>query len=179
MPVVAFGLIESTTDTYAVTVREPAEQQVDVEIVSGRGGEIPDHYEEKRRWTYSQWTPGSASPASGERLREIPLGGGHVLAISVSELRLWVFDGVSQIVHLLPVTNFYNEVMLLMGQRDPAIALQSSRLFTDNVLYDDALLRGAFRAYNRGWKRLDLSPEDDPAVQKGLFERLFGRKSTS
>ncbi len=50
-PVVAFGTVISTHASFTVTVREYTGGQIDVEIVSGSGEEVPDHFEEKNRWT--------------------------------------------------------------------------------------------------------------------------------
>ena len=49
-PVIAYGAVETTRGSYSVTVREESGNQINVEIVSGGGTPLPDHYEEKRRW---------------------------------------------------------------------------------------------------------------------------------
>src|SRR5664279_2093183 len=44
-PVVAYGSIETTRDVFFIAVREAEENQIDVEVMSKRGEEIPDHFE--------------------------------------------------------------------------------------------------------------------------------------
>jgi hypothetical protein len=49
----------------------------------------------------------------------------------------------------VPVTNYYNELMLLKQIRDPEIALSSRKLFERLDEYSDTDLANAFLAYNR------------------------------
>ena len=161
--VVAYGVVETTRDSFSITVREYVGRQIDVEIVSVHGEEIPDHFEEKRRWTYSAWRPGSPSPATGGIVREVPIAGSIVLAIARTEKRLWVFDGSNGMNLLIPITNFYNELMLHKNIRDPKIALKSDLLFQNLESYDDADLRAAFVAYNKLKPKVELR---QPLVEK-------------
>ncbi len=176
--VVAYGVVETTQDEYSITVREYVGKQIDVEIVSRCQEEIPDHFEEKRRWTYSLWEPGHPSPASGSPVREIHIDDQKTLAIAPGEKRLWIYDGTSGMVYLIPITNFYNELMLHKSIRDPKIALQSSRFFGELDNYSDVDLRSAFYAYNKLKPKVTLShlpvqPESTGWKKKLL--RLIGQ----
>jgi len=179
-PVVAYGVLETTRDRYTVTVRECVANQIDVEIVSSRQEEIPDHYEEKRRWTYSIWKPGLPSPDTGTPVREVGIDRHHTLAISVAERRIWIHDGTNGMVHLLPITNFYNALMLHQRIRDPKIALASSLLFEHLDRTTDGDLRAAFRGYNIMRQRVSVAPaasEERPHGWRAAVRRLFGRTS--
>ena len=176
-PVIAYGVVETTQDSYTITVRAPSGSQLDVEIVSRHGREIPDHYEEKRRWTYSEWRPGAPSPATGSSVREIPVDGKTTLAIAGDERRVWIHVAESGMVVPIPITNFYNEIMLLKGIRDPEIALDSSLLFTEPGRFTDEDLRSAFIAYNAMRQRVEIAPpamEGEPGSIRGVVRRLFG-----
>jgi hypothetical protein len=178
-PVVAYGVVETTGDTFTVTVREESGDQIDVEIVSSRAEEIPEHLEEKRRWTYSSWRPGEPSPATGGSVREVAVDAMTTLAISGRERRLWLYDGASGMNHPIPITNYYNELMLSKGIRDPQVALRSSLLFENLQNYADADLRAAFFAYNRLWKRVELRPETTEPPAHGMrawAQTLFRKK---
>lgn len=175
-PVVGYGVIESTADHYSITVREMAGRQIDIEIVSRHQQTIPDHFEERRRWTYSRWSPGDVCPSTGSALREIRIDVGVVLALCVEDKRIWVYEQSSGMVHLIPVTNFYQELMIVMKIQDPAIALHSRRLFSDSSRYTDDNFREAFIAYNRPRHRVRLS-DRPPDVQRsglgGVIQRLL------
>jgi hypothetical protein len=180
-PVVAYGVVESTRETFTVTVREILDGQIDVEIVSSHGEEVPEHFEEKRRWTYSSWQPGQPSPATGTPVREVAIDGSSILAISPPEKRLWLYDGSAGMNHPIPITNFYNELMLFKSIRDPAIALRSSLLFENLHQYTDADLHAAFIAYNRFRKRVELhpgAPEPHAVGIRARVQSLFRRKKS-
>lgn len=176
-PVIAYGVVETTKDSFTVTVREPLGGQLDVEIVSRHGTEIPDHFEEKRRWSYSEWKPGKPSPATGRPVREVSLGGKATLAIAPDERRLWIHAQESGMVVPIPITNFYNEIMLVKGIRDPEIALDSELLFTEPDRFSDEDLRSAFIAYNTVRQRVEIPPpppEEEPRGIRALVRRYFG-----
>jgi hypothetical protein len=179
-PVVAYGVVETTRDAYTISVREEAWGQINVEIVSGSGRGIPDHYEEKRRWTYSWWTPGEVSPATGAAVREVRIDGGVTLALSGAEKRIWVHERSTGIVRLIPITNYYGELMGVRGIRDPRIALVPPFLWVNLQSFSDGDLLAAFLAYNALRQRVTLG-KGPPSVRHSgipLFMRqLFRRKS--
>jgi hypothetical protein len=161
MPVIAYGALETTRDEYSITVRKHAGRQIDVEIVSRRGGEIPDHFEEKRRWTYSTWQPGLSSPAGGGPVREIRVDAKTVLGLAPAERRIWVWEEHGGMVRLIPITNFYNGLMQVRSIRDPEIALRPSLLYDRPGEYSDTDLRRAFVKYNAHHPKVVL---DNPVV---------------
>jgi hypothetical protein len=176
--VVAYGIVETTKESFTITVRECIDRQIDVEIVSTRDSVVPEHFEEKRRWTYSTWSPGQPSPSTGLPPREVRIDEHVTLAAGRQENRLWLHDAKTGVNHLLPITNFYNELMLLKRIRDPRIALRSSLLFTDLDRYSDADLRGAFVAYNRLRPRVEVNevgPLPGSAALRSLFKRLLAK----
>jgi hypothetical protein len=172
MPVIAYGVVESTQDELIITVREEAAGLIDVELVSRSGEEVPDRFEEKRRWTYSTWEPGNASPATGTALREIRIGINAVMAISQEESRIWVFDRVSGMNHLIPITSFYGELMLQRKIRDPRIALHPRLLFNDLHTYRDEDIALAFTAYNKLHHKVEISRPEPKRAKPGLKDRL-------
>ena len=180
-PVFAFGVVETTRDVFSVTVREHRERQIDIEIVSSRGETIPDHFEERRRWTYSTWIPGTPSPDTGETAREVRINESLTLAMLVKERRLLLHDAGSGVNHLIPITTFYDELMMVKNIRDPKIALHSGLLFQDARSPNDDDLRSAFIAYNRVRRRVPLVvPPAAPRPVGGLpslVRKLFGKGS--
>jgi hypothetical protein len=170
--VIAYGMIETTLDLFSITVREYVGEQIDIEIVSSKGEQIPDHFEEKQRWTYSTWLPGYPSPATGVQPRETIIDDDHVLAIAAGEKRIWIYEGASGMNILIPVTNFYNEIMLRRGIRDPAIALNSSRLFTELATYSDEDLRAAFVSYNAVKPKVQVAPPEPAPRTSGIMAFL-------
>lgn len=171
-PVIAYGIVETTRDRFTVTVREIAGGQIDVEIVSLHGEPIPDHFEEKRRWTYSTWRPGEPSPATGLPVREVRLDSVRTLIVAPADRRLWLYDAETGMNLPLPVTGYHNELMLLLGIRDPKVALRADRFFEQHEAYPDADLRTAFISYNTVRRRVSLDVPSQVQPSRGFRDRL-------
>ena len=177
--VVAYGVLETTAGSFLITVREEAANQINVEIVSERGERLPDQVEEKRRWTYSRWSPGEASPSTGGAVREVNIGDAHTLVCDPSDRRLWLYDAHSGLVCPLPITGFYSELMLSLGIRDPATVFRTSLFWERLPSYPDEQLKEAFVRYNHKRHRADLTVTSEvPDVwSMGSFvRRIFRRR---
>lgn len=158
--VIAFGIVEGERQNILITIREEQEGQVEVEIVGSKSDEVPDEFTEKRRWSYSIWSPGESGPLSGGPVREVVMKGKEdtdlVLAISPSDERLWIHNAKSKVNYLIPVTNYYNDLMVVKGIRDPNVALQSANLFSRLSEFSDEDLARAFLSYNRVKKKVEV-----------------------
>jgi hypothetical protein len=176
--VFSYGAIETNFGTISVTVREPVEGQASLEIVSHRADRVPDEFEEARRWTYAGWNPGAPCPQCGSAPREVAMrtGSGErlVLALCAPDRRLWVHTAASLVNRLIPVTNFYNEIMLHKNIRDPKVALDSRRLFTDLGSFTDGDLARAFETYNalKTKVHVDGPVRPEAAPSGGVFATL-------
>lgn len=179
-PVIAFGILETDRGEFSITVRQYIGRQIDVEIVSQREEELPDSFDEKRRWTFSSWMPGLPSPRSGEHLREVIITNNLTLAISPTDRRLWLYDHRTGMNHLIPITSFYGELMVRRKDRDIKVVPQPDRFFTDLDKFADEEMRLAFLSYNKLHPKVsvDVSEVDRPDPKLGRFLRsLFGRKA--
>jgi len=177
----AYGVVETAEGKIAITVRERLGSQLEFEIVNLDGEQVPSLVPEKRRWTFSTWLPQSQCPSCLGSLREVGMltEGGRklVLALCGRDGRIWVYDEKSGVNHPIPLTNFYNELMLNANVRDPGVALNSKRLFDDLNNYSDVMLSKAFASYNRLKTKvvfedqLQITRERKPS----LFRRLRSR----
>jgi len=158
--VFAYGLIEGDNASVSVTLREFFENQLEYEIVNLNGETIPADLSERRRWTFSLWSPSDPCPACGTVPRQIKIqreaGGFTVLALCRTDKRIWIFDERDRVNHLIPVTNFHNALMLQKNIRDPQVALASDNLFKLLHVYTDADLAAAFVHYNKLRRKVDL-----------------------
>lgn len=174
-PVAAFGGIRyDHGDMITLTLHQPDDEgRVEFQI----GGEISAGGNEISRWSYSYWSPGDPCPSTGAEVREVELVAGDLLlAISPAARSLWLFDSVTMTNRLLPITNFYNELVMSLGIRDPRLALDHSRLFVERASFSDSDLRAAFIRYNAAFRKVDpdrlAAPVDQSATPKSLRERL-------
>ncbi|HTX17666.1 MAG TPA: hypothetical protein VMG34_03310 [Bacteroidota bacterium] len=158
--VFAYGVVEGENGTISVTIREFFEEQLEFEVVSLAGEISPEKVEEKRRWSFSHWSPSDPCPSCGSQPREVRIqreaGGYALLALCGMDKRLWIFDERDGVNHLIPVTNFHNALMLQKGIRDPGVALAADNLFKLLPSYSDADLTAAFVQYNKVRRKLDL-----------------------
>ncbi len=175
--ILAYGIVEGASTSLSVTLRERLENQLEFEIQSIRGKFDTAQFRETRRWTYSSWLPGMACPNCLRTVREIPMASGkgqsYVLAVCAHDERIWVHDQQSGVNHLIPVSNFYNELMLHKNIREPKIALDAKNLFRDIKKYSDVDLKHAFRTYNRVRSKIAL--ESDIVVEEprqSIFVRM-------
>lgn len=175
--VLAYGIVETATGQLSISVRERLENQVEFEIQSLRGSVDVAKLQEVRRWSLSSWLPLQPCPRCGKAVREVQMGSVHgrkiVLAVCAQDQRLWVYDEQTGINHPVPVSNFYNELMLHKNIRDPKTALDAKQLFRQLSLYSDADLAYAFRTYNR--LRAKVASMGEIVIEqprKSLFGRL-------
>ncbi len=158
--VIAVGMIECRGGVLTVSVRELQSSQLEFEVSEPADQEVVSNFERLRRWTLSSWSPTMPCPFCDGRLREVVMvtrsGRTFVLALCALDQRLWIHDELREMNIPIPVTGFYNDLMLQAKIQDPGIALQSRRLFTDLDAYTDDLLIRAFEAYNRTRRRVDL-----------------------
>ena len=175
--VFAYGVVEQEDGRIAVTVRERLGDQLEFEIVNLDGERLPTRLTEKKGWTYSEWLPNLPCPICSGSVREVAMRteGGRmlVLAVCTRDGRIWVYDERSRVNHPIPLTNFYNELMLHANVRDPNIALNSRRLFTDLQSYSDATLSRAFASYNS--LKTKITIEDQIQITGARKHSLFGR----
>jgi hypothetical protein len=85
-----------------------------------------------------------------------------------------VYEQETEINHLIPVTNFYNELMLHKNIRDPKVALDSKRLFLEHEKYSDEDIAYAFLTYNRIRTKVHLEGniQVEHPGKKSLLKRL-------
>ncbi len=149
----AFGSLKTDQGELTVSVRERLGDQLEFEISGPDEIDLSRSLESYRRWTLSDWMPSHHCPVCGEELREVEMktesGRALVLAVCATDGRLWIYDSQSRVNHPIPVTSFYNELLLQNKVKDRRTVPDSKRLFTDLGTYSDAALTGAFASYNR------------------------------
>jgi hypothetical protein len=194
-PVVAYGeisgrLADGAPVTISLALHQPYEEGlVEFQIANLDGAPVPEEFTELSQWSFSYWSPGDPCPATGQPVREIPLNDRDLtLVLSPARRVLWLFDALSRTSTLIPVTNFYNELMLLKGVKDPKIALDHRLLFGDGkggdkgstgISYSDEELAAAFVRYNSGFRKVDperLARRSDPerGGERSVLKKLIG-----
>ena len=179
-PTFAFGYIKGEQCDVAISIHEPNDAgQIEMQLSPIRAERIPFDLVEKSRWTYSQWKPGDPCPATNTRVRQIaiPAKGdlAFTVAISAAQKVLWLYNPIDGTNHLIPVTNFYNELMIIRHIRDPKIALDHKYLFEHLNEFSDEDIINAFIHYNVLYRKVNIGLFDQAKQNrvKAILKRFF------
>lgn len=184
-PVAAYGEVDAAWEddsfTIALTLHEGDDCGI-VELQASRpdGGEIPEQATERNVWSFSRWSPGDPCPATGTVVREVAMDAAGMLRLVISPARraLWLHDAIGGRNTLIPITNFFNELMTVKGIRDPKIPRDHSLLYAPGAMFADGEIRAAFARYNIAFRKVEQRRlEGVPPVEErspSLAERLRG-----
>ncbi len=156
-PILAVANITFDIGKVYVTIHEELDGQIEVDIKGTAVDQIPDDLDQAKVWTYSNWIPGEKAPFDKSNVREIHLVKNEiVLVVAPIHKKVWVYNAKSGINHFIPVTNFYNEMMILMNNKNSDTALNPGRLFTNLSEFTDEQLTQGFLVYNKYWQRVEI-----------------------
>ncbi|MBI4429156.1 MAG: hypothetical protein HY562_08555 [Ignavibacteriales bacterium] len=179
--VFAFGAVITANGEMTITVRERLGDQLEFEITTPDDEQPAENAQGVRRWTFSTWLPSQPCPICSMPVREVAMktrSGLHpVFAVCPRDQRLWVYDEATGVNHPIPVTNIYNELVMQRKVRDPLVALDSKRLFSDLASYSDEKLTKAFAVYNTVRTKIpmeDMILAEEPK-KRSLLKRLFSK----
>ena len=181
MPMFACGQIICEGCTIQISIHEHYDNKIEYSINNLLGELIPEKLTELKRWSYSYWKPGDPSPFENDNLKEYDLSGKKgelVLAVSPANRSIWLYDSKKEINHIIPVTNFINE--LLRGNKaiNKKKGIDLNYVFSNLDLFDAEDFKQALLEYNKHWRKIDLTEFNLIAESpKGsIFSRLFLRK---
>ncbi|MFO7446653.1 MAG: hypothetical protein R6W90_09810 [Ignavibacteriaceae bacterium] len=174
-PVFALGTIIYTMNKADIVIHEAVDDEIEYDIsVDNDASEL----NEIKRWNYSEWEPGDNAPGDNSYVKETEIVNDEfILAIAPVDKKIWLHVKESGINMLIPVTNFYNYLMMVKNIRDKEKVFKPALLFADLKDFNDDELRLAFIAYNKYFKRIKIDyPQAQPAEQpkKNIF-KLFKR----
>lgn len=180
LPVFAGGRVFFDSAEVQVTIHEEYDNKIEFSINSLSGKGIPASGSITGGWTYSDWKPGKSSPFKNDELREVqvsPVKNMLVLAISTKNRSIWLYDDWNKYNHIIPVTNFINELLRGNTTIDRTKGIDMDYIFDNLSLFKDNEFKKALITYNKQWRKLDLSKLESAAENKkpGFFSRLFKR----
>ena len=178
LPMFAAGQIIFKECTIQVSIHELYDNKIEISINNVSGEGIPDELTEISRWTYSNWLPGNSSPFENDKLREINLLSGErkaVLAISLKMRTIWVYDSISGVNYIIPLTNFLNELIRGNTKIDRTKGININYIFENMNMFSDGEIIRAFVQYNKQYHKISL-PDAEIAKpkKKGILGKWFG-----
>ena len=178
-PVFAIGTVETNLGTIDVIIHEESDDEIEFDITGPELSVTYDQVQINSCKTYSGWIPGLPSPIDGSDLREVVISTDRfVLAISPVQKKIWLFEYDTGVNRLIPLTNFYNELMRVKNIRDPERALKPGSFFNDLNLYSDSDLKTALLKYDKYMHKLKLPFDiktDIPGKSQKGFINILGR----
>jgi hypothetical protein len=178
-PVFAAGTIEIPGDEIDILINEEIDDEIEFDVTLKNTDKIPSRIEEKESWNYSEWNPGDTAPHDNSVVRETVVSPGEfILAFAPSHKKIWLHESRSGVNHLIPLTNYYNELMRFKRIKDPKQALNPKLMFEKLSEFSDNELINAFVLYNKYLRRFshDFSKYLKPQQQKQTkrkFKDLF------
>ena len=162
-PVFALGtIILNNGDEIDIIIQEEDDNKIEVEI----GKEFNDSQFKtgsskisassfiSKVSTYSEWVPGMKSPFDNSDVRMIGIKPEEfIMAISVNEKKIWLYEMKTGINHLVPLSNYYNSLMLFRKERNAEKVLNPNLFFNNLAMFNDYELASAFVLYNQYMRR--------------------------
>lgn len=154
--VFAVGEVELKDNHLDVLIHEEDEEKIEFDI--SYQNENVDFNSIEDSWSYSDWIPGMNAPKNDSVVREIVIvKEKFILAIVEKHEKIWLHDIFSGINSIIPVTNYYNSLMMNKKIRDSKVLLNPKSIFKNLSNFSDEDLTLALFAYDKYFKRFDLS----------------------
>lgn len=154
-PVFAFGSAVTNIDDYDIVIHEDIDDEIEFDIAPKPGSS--EEIVIQKSWSYSEWAPGQNAPNDDSGVREIVIIPDNlILVIAPVHKKIWLHETSSGINYIIPVTNFYNYLMMVKNFRSMKIVSNQSLMFKNLDSYSDMELISTFLAYNKYFKRVNV-----------------------
>lgn len=177
-PVFALGYVKCSVEKYYVIIHTLDEEKIEVQIDPYPINKVIKISEVI---SYSKWKPGMNSPETGSRVNEYLIeDNSYMLAICPESKKIWLHEYDSEVNYLIPVSNFFNELMRVKKIKDENIIQTPSGLFKNLESFSDYEIKLAFLLYNKYLKRFKLNETLEKLISGASFQKkkkmkLFGR----
>lgn len=181
-PVIAYGECDVNGVKLSFSVHEfNIDDQLEVQF-SGIFP-IPESASVENKWSYSYWKPGDPCPATGRSVKEIRIPNKsdtviYVLSISPAKKVLWLHHANSGFNQLLPITQFYDELLRTKHIRDARLISHPSSFF-DRIdeFSDDEYIKALLEYDKKASRKFDTTGIATETVKpkKSIFKKLFAK----
>lgn len=172
-PVFAVGTNIYMEGTIDITLHEDINDEIEFDISARNRELLPQKLTGIKKWNYSEWNPGSKAPGDNSVVREIIIvKNEYLLVVAPKHKKIWLHEYKSGVNFLIPLTNFYNELMRVCNVVDSSVALKPALFFKNLDNFRDEELMLAFLSYNRYLKKMNIEdsvPISSVQKKKGIF----------
>lgn len=155
--VFASGTVTAGSNNFDVVIHEEEENQIEFDISPFEKVNVDEPVKINSVTSLSVWRSGNLSPLTGKPVHEYTiLKNKYLLVIDNSSKKIWLNESESGINYIIPVTNFFNELMRFKNIRNPKTALNPGNFFNDLEKYSEVELVSAFLMYDKYMNRFNL-----------------------
>jgi hypothetical protein len=157
------GVVKCNEIMFDVIIHKEEEEQIEYDISPFGKLNPGDEIKIESVASLSHWSKDENSPYTKLPVKEfIVLKDKYILVIDASAKKIWMNDMETGINHIIPLTNFYNELMRFKNIREQDIALKPGRFFDDVDKYSDDDIVSAFLMYDKYMNRFNLQQKIFP-----------------
>ena len=176
-PVFAAGTIICKETEIDVAIHEEIDNEIEFDISTNNSVKPDEDITEVSDWNYSEWVPGKSAPKDNSPVREVVVMSDKLtLVIAPVHRKIWLHNIETGVNYLIPLSNFYNQLMMVKDIRNSKVALSPGIFFEQLNNYSDGDLVSAFITYNKYIKRfnIDMSyfEEGNESYSKNIFSFL-------
>lgn len=177
-PVFAVGIVRTNIGSIDVLIHESEDDLIEVQLSKRIGDDeeviITDVL------SFSEWNPGNKSPVKNEAVKEFEIiKDKFILVIDRTTKKIWLHNRESGVNHIIPISNYFNELMRLKKIKDENLFRSPLLFFNKLDDFSDEDFKLAFYQYNKFMRRFDIkiNPVEllTPRVKKKKFFKLFSR----
>ncbi len=157
------GIVISNESNFDVTIHEEEEEQIEFDISPFGKIDVDKEIKIESVTSLAFWNKNEKSPFTDSPVSEfVVLKNKYTLVIDSSAKKIWMNDIETGINHIIPLTNFYNELMRFKDIREHEIALKPGRFFNEVDKYSDEDIISAFLMYDKYMNRFNLQQKIFP-----------------
>ena len=163
--VFALGTAVSGSNNIDVIIHEESDEQIEFDINFVSELSFENDITIEKVSCYSNWNPGEKILFEKAEVREYIISpGSYILAIVPTLKKIWLHDISTGVNHIIPVTNFFNELMRLKNIRDPKLALKPGNFFEHINEFKNDEIRKAFLMYDKYLSKFNIKDEKTNSI---------------
>lgn len=177
-PVFAIGTVFTNLGSIDVLIHEQEDELIEIQLSQ----RVDDKTELiiNESTSFSEWKCGDNSPGNVDIVYEFGIiKDAYTLVIDRTNRKIWLHNHLTGVNHLIPVSNYFNELMRLKEIKDEKFFKNPSSFFENLDRFAPVDFKLAFYQYNKFMRKfnLRLNPEDLIAVKKKKrsFFKIFSR----
>lgn len=176
-PIFASGTIFTSGTVYYVVIHKLDEEMIEIQIDPYP---VNNEVDVINVVSYSDWMPGMKSPENNSIVNEYLIQeDSYLLAICPTSKKIWLHEFSSKVNYLIPVSNFFNELMRLRKVNDENTLMNPSNFFNIIDQFSSLEIKIAFLMYNKYLKhfKIDITPEEllEKNIKPKKRFKIFGR----